>query len=189
MKRILVAVACLLPFALAAEAGINRHSPEDGRRRPLTQPMKRPSRAAAPGSWATTRCGARFFSRSLLRSIAAEEVIAGGARCRRPRSSAIRSATQAPYLVALSIAPVSERCDTTKRCPRAEFARGDGAREQLTYTMVFERGEWRIDDIAYAMLDGESHSLSGELAAKNENDSLGPPRNSGARGEQIKDAS
>jgi hypothetical protein len=28
MKRILVAVACLLPFALAAEAGINRHSPE-----------------------------------------------------------------------------------------------------------------------------------------------------------------
>ena len=29
MKRILAAVACLLPFALAAEAGINRHSPED----------------------------------------------------------------------------------------------------------------------------------------------------------------
>ena len=28
MKRILAAVACLLPFALAAEAGINRHSPE-----------------------------------------------------------------------------------------------------------------------------------------------------------------
>ena len=28
MKRILVAVTCLLPFALAAQAGINRHSPE-----------------------------------------------------------------------------------------------------------------------------------------------------------------
>ena len=26
--RILVAVACLLPFALAAEAAMNRHSPE-----------------------------------------------------------------------------------------------------------------------------------------------------------------
>ena len=47
----------------------------------------------------------------------------------------------------------------------AEFARGDGARERLTYAMVFERGEWRIDDITYAMLDGESHTLRGMLAA------------------------
>jgi hypothetical protein len=31
--------------------------------------------------------------------------------------------------------------------------------------MVLERGEWRIDDIAYAMLDGESHTLRGMLAA------------------------
>ena len=47
----------------------------------------------------------------------------------------------------------------------AEFARGDGARERLTYAMVYERGEWRIDDITYAMLDGESHTLRGELAS------------------------
>jgi len=70
---------------------------------------------------------------------------------------------EAPHLVALSIAPVSEGHDQARVL--AEFARGDGAREQLTYTMVFERGEWRIDDIGYAMLDGESHSLRGVLAA------------------------
>ena len=25
--------------------------------------------------------------------------------------------------------------------------------------MLFERGEWRIDDIVYATLDGKSHTL------------------------------
>jgi hypothetical protein len=66
-------------------------------------------------------------------------------------------------MAALRVAPVSETRDTAKVL--AEFARGDGARERLTYTMVYERGEWRIDDITYAMLDGESHNLRGELAA------------------------
>ena len=32
-------------------------------------------------------------------------------------------------------------------------------------TMLFERGEWRIDDIVYSTLDGESHTLRGMLAA------------------------
>ena len=76
------------------------------------------------------------------------------------RSSAIRSATTRPASLALRVAPISETRDTAKVL--AEFARGDGAREQLTYAMVYERGEWRIDDIAYAMLDGESHTLRGD---------------------------
>ena len=66
-------------------------------------------------------------------------------------------------MVALSVAPISENRDEAKVL--AEFARGDGARERLTYAMVFERGEWRINDIVYAMLDGESHTLRGMLAA------------------------
>ncbi len=70
---------------------------------------------------------------------------------------------QAPHLVALSVAPVSETHDAAKVL--AEFARGDGARERLTYAMLFERGEWRIDDIVYSTLDGESHNLRGMLAA------------------------
>ena len=104
---------------------------------------------------------ARFFSRSLLRSIAAKEVIASGVNA----SQTLRDpfTDQAPHLVALSVAPISESRDAAKVL--AEFARGDGARERLTYAMLFERGEWRIDDIAYSTLDGESHTLRGMLAA------------------------
>lgn len=160
MKRILVAVACLLPFALAAEAGINRHSPEAAVKAAYAAD-EAAIEGRGPGVMDDNTLRARFFSRSLLRSIAADEVIAGrdapAALVRDPFSD------EAPHLVALSIAPISEARDEAKVL--AEFARGDGAREQLTYTMVFERGEWRIDDIAYAMLDGESHSLRRALAA------------------------
>jgi hypothetical protein len=160
MKRILVAVACLLPFALAAEAGINRHSPEAAVKAAYAAD-EAAIQGRGPGVMDDNTLRARFFSRSLLRSIAADEVIAGrdapAALVRDPFSD------EAPHLVALSIAPISEARDEAKVL--AEFARGDGAREQLTYTMVFERGGWRIDDIAYAMLDGESHSLRGALAA------------------------
>jgi hypothetical protein len=160
MKRILVAVACLLPFALAAEAGINRHSPEAAVKAAYAAD-EAAIQGRGPGVMDDNTLRARFFSRSLLRSIAADEVIAGrdapAALVRDPFSD------EAPHLVALSIAPISEARDEAKVL--AEFARGDGAREQLTYTMVFERGGWRIDDIAYAMLDGESHSLRRVLAA------------------------
>ena len=66
-------------------------------------------------------------------------------------------------MVALSVTPISETRDAAKVL--AEFARGDGARERLTYALVYERGAWRIDDIDYAMLDGESHTLRGMLDA------------------------
>jgi hypothetical protein len=158
MKRILAAVACLLPFALAAEAGINRHSPEDA-----IAAAYAADEAAIQGRGAgvmgDNTLRARFFSRSLLRSIAAEELIANGSAdiARDPFSD------QAPHLVALRVGPISETRDAAKVL--AEFARGDGARERLTYAMLFERGEWRIDDIVYSTLDGESHTLRGMLAA------------------------
>jgi hypothetical protein len=158
MKRILVVVTCLLPFALAAEAGINRHSPEAA----VTAVYAADEAAIqgrGDGIMGDNTLRARFFSRSLLRSIAAEETIADGppAALRDPFSDL------APHLVALSVAPISETRDTAKVL--AEFARGDGARERLTYAMLFERGEWRIDDIIYSTLDGESHTLRGMLAA------------------------
>ena len=76
MKRILVAVTCLLPFALAAEAGINRHSPEAA----VTAAYAADESAIqgrGDGVMGDNTLRARFFSRSLLRSIAAEEIIAG----------------------------------------------------------------------------------------------------------------
>jgi hypothetical protein len=161
MKRILVAVACLLPFALAAEAGINRHSPEAA-----VKAAYAADEAAIQGRGAgvmgDNTLRARFFSRSLLRSIAADEIIAG-VRDGPPALLRDPFSDEAPHLVALSIAPISESRDAAKVL--AEFARGDGARERLTYAMVLDRGEWRVDDIIYATLDGESHTLRGMLAA------------------------
>jgi hypothetical protein len=159
MKRILATVACLLPFALAAEAGINRHSPEDA-----VASVYAADEAAIQGRGAgvmgDNTLRARFFSRSLLRSIAAEEVIGGNTS---PTIARDPFSDHAPHLVALSVAPIWETRDAAKVL--AEFARGDGAREQLTYAMLFERGEWRIDDIVYSTLDGESHTLRGMLAS------------------------
>src|ERR1700685_2924258 len=161
MKRILLAVACLLPFALAAEAGINRHSPEAA----VTAVYAADDAAIlgrGDGVMGDNTLRARFFSRSLLRSIAAEELLGSGVAA----SAAIARdpfSDQAPHLVALSVAPISETRDAAKVL--AEFARGDGARERLTYAMLFERGEWRVDDIGYSTLDGESHTLRGMLAA------------------------
>jgi hypothetical protein len=160
MKRILVAVACLLPFGLAAEAGINRHSPEAAVNAVyVADEVALQGRGAGIMSDYTLR--ARFFSRSLLRSIAAREVLASSVKT----SQALRDpfTDQAPHLVALSVAPISETRDAATVL--AAFARGDGARERLTYAMLLERGEWRIDDIAYSTLDGESHTLRGLLAA------------------------
>src|SRR3984957_7162545 len=160
MKRILVAVACLLPFGLAAEAGINRHSPEAAVNAAYAaDDVALQGRGAGIMSDNTLR--ARFFSRSLLRSIAAREVIASGGQPSEALGGPFTA--QAPHLFALSVAPISETRDAAKVL--AEFARGDGARERLTYAMLLERGEWRVDDIAYSTLDGESHTLRGMLAA------------------------
>jgi Protein of unknown function (DUF3828) len=161
MKRILVAVACLLPFALAAEAGINRHSPEAAVKAAYAAD-ETAIQGRGAGVMGDNTLRARYFSRSLLRSIAADEIIAG-VRDGPPVVLRDPFSDQAPHMVALRVAPISETRDEARVL--AEFARGDGAREQLTYAMVFERGEWRIDDIVYAMLDGESHTLRGMLAA------------------------
>ena len=161
MRRILVAVTCLLPFALAAEAGINRHSPEAALKAAYAAD-ETAIQGRGVGVMGDNTLRARFFSRSLLRSIAAEEIIAG-VRNGPPALLSDPFSDEAPHLVALSIAPISESRGGAKVL--AEFARGDGARERLTYAMVLDRGEWRIDDITYATLDGESHTLRGMLAA------------------------
>ena len=161
MKRILAAVACLLPLALAAEAGINRHSPEAAVNAAYAADESALD-GRGDGIMGDNTLRSRFFSRSLLRSIAAEEILAG---VRDGPPAALRDpfSDLAPHLVALSVTPISETRDAAKVL--AEFARGDGARERLTYTMLFERGEWRVDDIVYATLDGKTHTLRGMLAA------------------------
>ena len=74
MKRILVAAACLIPFALAAEASINRNSPEAAVKAAYAAD-ETAIQGHGPGVMSDNTLRARFFSRSLLRSIAADEVI------------------------------------------------------------------------------------------------------------------
>src|SRR3984885_11439707 len=112
MKRILVAVAALLPFALAAEAGINRHSPE-GAIKDAYVADRAAIEGRGDGIMGDNTLRARFFSRSLLRSIAAEEIIAG---VRNGPPVALRDpfSDLAPHLVALSVAPLSGTRDAAK---------------------------------------------------------------------------
>jgi hypothetical protein len=124
--------------------------------------MKPRSSAAGLGSWTTTRCAGASSRVSLLRSIAASEVLADAPEA-GPALPGDPFGDRAPRLVDLSVAPVSETHDAAKVA--VEFARGDGARERLTYVLVLERGEWRVDDIDYAMLDGQRHTLRDRLAA------------------------
>jgi hypothetical protein len=49
---------------------------------------------------------------------------------------------------------------------RAEFDKGDGAREEVTFSLVFQRGAWRIDDIAYKRTDGSSDTIRETLKVK-----------------------
>src|SRR5271154_1478643 len=118
VMRILVAVACLLPFALAAEAGINRHSPDSAVNAAYAAD-ETAIQGRGVGVMGDNVLRSRFFSRSLLRSIAADEVIAD-ARSAPPAIVGDPFTDEAPHMVALRVAPVSENRDTAKVL--AEFA-------------------------------------------------------------------
>jgi hypothetical protein len=157
--RTFIAAAAILPLVLAGQAAISKHGPETAVK--AAYEADQPSiQGKGGGVMADASLRARFFSRSLLRAIDFDARADGGSAAavvREPFSD------QAPHLVDLGISPVSESGGTAKVL--VEFARGDGARERLTYALVFERGDWRIDDIAYAYFSGEGHSLRGDLQA------------------------
>jgi len=158
--RTFIAAACVLPLVLAGQSTIFKHGAESTVRAAY-QADQPGTEAKNGGVIADPSLRARFFSRSLLRAIDFD------ARADGETSAPILGdpfGDHAPHLVDLGIFPVSESGGSAKVL--AEFARGDGARERLTYDMVFERGEWRIDDIAYVMLDGEGHTLRKDLRAE-----------------------
>ncbi len=156
--RTLIVVTCILPFILAGQAALSGHGPESAVRAAYVadQPA---IQHGGDGVMADPALRARFFSRSLLRAIdfdAEQDALSPApAIVNEPLSDL------SPHFVDLAITPVSESGNAATI--RADFARGDGAREKLTFAMVYERGEWRIDDITYALLDGKSHTLRGDL--------------------------
>ena len=156
--RTFIAVSFILPFVLAGQAAISRHGPESVVKAAYVADLPAIERGA-DGVMVDPTLRARFFSRSLLRTIDFD--VRQDALNRAAGIVSEPFSDQAPHVVDLAISPISEKGNAARVL--AEFARGDGAREKLTYAMVFERGEWRIDDIAYTLLDGEGHTLRGDL--------------------------
>ena len=91
MKRILVAATCLITFALAAEASINRNSPEAAVKAAYAADETALVGHGA-GVMGDNTLRARFFSRSLLRSIAADEVMGGASSAGHSRAVQRRGA-------------------------------------------------------------------------------------------------
>jgi hypothetical protein len=153
--RVFFVVACLASFALVAEAAISSTSPEAAVRAAYAADAFA-LWGAGPGVMSDQAARERVFSRSLLRAIEARETEA-----QRVNTAAGTPADpfsdSAPQVMDLRITPISE--DGASAKVLAEFARGDGGREQLTYSLVFERREWRIDDIKYSFLNGVDRTL------------------------------
>jgi len=107
---------------------------------------------------------ARFFSAGLLRAIAADEK-AAAKRNEPPNLDGDPFAdAQDPIVIDLKISLVSTA--DARASVLADFDRGGNKREQVTYSMVMERGQWRVDDIAYALPGEPVRTLRGELSEK-----------------------
>jgi len=158
--RIFVVVAILASMALAAEAAISRMSPEAAVRAAYVADALA-LQSEGGGAISDPIVRGRLLSRSLLRAIDADEADALALNA-APKFPADPFTDASPRLVDLRIAPAAE--DGGSATVAVDFARGDGAREHLTYALVLEHGEWRIDDIGYALLDGQSRTLRGMVA-------------------------
>jgi hypothetical protein len=151
--RILIGVACLASIALAAQAAISSSSPDAAVRAAYAADALALENNGA-GAAGDPGARERLFSHSLLKAINAAEMSG---------LPADPFTDGSPHLVDLKIALASETRDAANVL--ADFARGDGARENLTYSLVLEHRQWRIDDIRYALLDGEGRTLRGIIAA------------------------
>src|SRR5271165_1494100 len=120
--RMLVFVLCLACIALAAEAAIPEASPEAAVRAAYAADSLA-LRDNAAGAIGDPSAREKLFSRSLLRAISAASEF-----------PADPFTDSAPYLVDLKIASLSQSGNSGTVA--ADFARGDGARERLTYALV-----------------------------------------------------
>jgi hypothetical protein len=107
---------------------------------------------------------AQFLSAALRHLIAADEK-AAAKRNEPPNLDGDPFADQQDVTVKdLKISLVSTA--GPKASVLADFDRGEGKREQITYSMVLERSKWRVDDIAYALPGEPPRTLRGELSGK-----------------------
>ena len=110
------------------------------------------------------KASARFLSAGLLRKIADDEN-AAAKRHEPPNLDGDPFAdAQEATVNDLKISLLSN--DGAKASVLADFDRGEGKREKATYSMILERGLWRVDDIAYDLQGEPARTLRGELSGK-----------------------
>lgn len=107
---------------------------------------------------------AKFFSAALLRMIVADENLSAK-RNQPPNLDGDPFAdAQEATVNDLKISVIS--IAGPKASVLADFDRGEGKREKVTYSMVLERGAWRVEDIAYDLPGEPARTLRGELNEK-----------------------
>jgi hypothetical protein len=162
MKRLSVFLL-LLAFVPVAHAGAANETPEAVVR--AIYVADAPSiKGTGLGIMGDQAARVRFFSATLLHMIAADAK-AAAKRNEVPNLDGDPFAdAQDPTVNDLKISVVSTAA--AKASVLADFDRGDNKREQVTYSMIFERGKWRVDDIAYALPGEPARTLRGELSGK-----------------------
>jgi Protein of unknown function (DUF3828) len=161
MTRQLAAVFFLLAFAVCAA---NALEPPDALVREIYAADASSIDGTGTGVMGDKAARARFLSAGLLRALEADEAAA----TKRNQPPTIEgdpfTDAQESSLDDLRISIVSVA--GPKASVLAQFSRIDGTRERLTYSLILEKGHWRVDDIAYARADEPLRTLRGLLGAK-----------------------
>jgi Protein of unknown function (DUF3828) len=160
MKRLSV-LAVLLTLATAAHA--DPASPDSVVR--AIYVADAPSiKGTGEGVMGDKAARAKFFTAGLLRMIVADEN-RSAKRNQPPNLDGDPFAdAQEATVNDLKISVIS--VTGPKASVLADFDRGEGKREKVTYSMALERGAWRIDDIAYDLPGEPARTLRGELNEK-----------------------
>jgi uncharacterized protein DUF3828 len=118
-----------------------------------------------PGVMGSGKLLARFLSADLNRAITADAKAAAKRKDTPTIDGDLFVDSQEGGAKDFKIARVAAEADKTqdkaqdRAQVRAEFDKGAGEREEVTFSMVFQRGAWRIDDIAYKRADGSGETV------------------------------
>jgi hypothetical protein len=161
MKR-LSALALALAFGARAYAG--DAPPPDQVVRDIYKADQPSIKGTGLGVMDDKKAMARFFSADLLRKLDADETAAAKRHEPPTIDGDLFADAQEATVDDLKISLVSN--DGAKARVLADFDRGGGEREKITYSMILEKGLWRVDDIAYARPSEPANTLRGLLKGK-----------------------
>ena len=153
----------LLALALAPSAALAVEPPDAVVREIYAADASSISGAGA-GVMGDAAARTRFLSASLLHAIDADE--AAAAKRKEPPTIEGDPFTDAQESSLEDLRNSVASVAAAKANVLAQFGRIDGTREQLTYSLVLEKGHWRVDDIAYARADQPPRTLRGLLGGK-----------------------